>query len=586
MRKFYPLSFILSPFISFLFILSAYNSVSAQNIFDFGDWVSYRDTRSVRSIDGGGQEIFFATSGGILSYQLLRNFWYEPMAVGYGMTEAVDLGDPVLLYLDTETGLLWVANRTELLQFNLRQERWKRVEQYLWPQSERLVNFGAGGDHVYLETIPEYDYERWVEDYKPLPYPAWEKKVTRYVGDRDYGSFFKDINPVDTVNVRWRGLRSLQALVTAQLGHIAIAHPPAGFPAVELPHGWIWQFDGNLIDPRLRTFPIMDWYLDGYSRFWTAQWGAGIMKVNLLDTRGELIMQGPAGNDIRTILVTADAIWMGGANNGEALGFSRADRSYKSWSYIENRDSQRIRTTELNEIAEWQGLLWFATADGLLSYDKKNKWGLYAVQDNLYHNHVTALEPVGDELYIGTEDGLCVMNKEIFQIDRIPQDGLETFGVTDIVACGDSIYVGSPVGLFVAAQGSRSFVFGSIDQSLTVGEVSDISAYENEHWLVTAHGVMKYDHLRRKSVSWLADVWMKGAEPVCVHAMEDYVWVGTKDDGFYRYKKGSNEWLNYNTTDGLLSNHVQTIEHDGDDLLVGTEKGLTRFYWNRPNRNK
>ncbi|RQV99949.1 hypothetical protein EH220_00830 [bacterium] len=585
--KFHPSSLCPHPLLICIALLMAASSIaSAQNLYDFGDWISYRDTRGVRSIDGGGQEIFFATSGGILSYHLLKNFWYDPMAVGYGLTEAVDLGDPVLLFLDTETGLLWVANRTEVLQFNLRQERWKRVEQHLWPQSERVVNFGAGGDHVYIETIPEYDYDRWVLNYKPLPHPLWQDDVTRYVGDRDHGGFMRDMNPAETEDIRWRGVRSMQPLVTAQLGHTTIAHPPAGFPTVTTPHGWLWQFDGNLIDPRLRPYPIMDWYLDSYNRFWTAQWGAGILKVNLMNTSSELIMQGPAGNDIRTILVTEDAIWMGGANNGDGLGISRADRSYKSWSFIENRDSQRIRTTEVNEIAEWQNLLWFATEDGLLSYDKKNKWGLYVVQDNLYHNRVTALEPVGDELWIGTEDGLCVMNAEIFRIDRIPQDGLEMYGVTDIVACGDSIYVGSPVGLFAAAKGSRAFVFGSLDPGLIAEEVSDISVFENEHWLVTERGVMKYDHTRRKSDSWLATVWMKHTHPTCVCAMEKYVWVGTKDDGFYRYKKGSNEWLNYNTADGLLSNHVQTIEQDGDDLLIGTDEGLTRFYWNRPSRNK
>jgi len=29
---------------------------------------------------------------------------------------------------------------------------------------------------------------------------------------------------------------------------------------------------------------------------------------------------------------------------------------------------------------------------------------------------------------------------------------------------------------------------------------------------------------------------------------------------------------------------VQIIRPDGDDLLIGTANGLTRFYWNRPGR--
>jgi hypothetical protein len=587
MKKVSPFSFLLSPFLGALLFLSGLSIPAySQSIYDFDDWISYRDTRGVRSIDGGGQEIFFATSGGILSYQLLKKTWFDPMTVGYGVSEAVELGDPVLLFLDTETALLWVANRSEILYFDLRQEKWRRVAQNLWTPSERVVNFGAGGDRIYFELIPESEYEHWVLEFKPLPNPRWQRKLTRYVGARDFGGFVLDVNPVDTVNVRWRGIRSMQPMVTEQLGHTTIAHPPAGFPTVTTPHGWIWQFDGNLIDPRLRPYPIMDWFLDGYDRFWTAQWGAGIMKVDLWNTKSELIFQGPAGNDIRTILVASDGIWMGGANNGENLGFSRTDASFKSWSFIEGRESNRIRTTALNDIAEWQGLLWFATEDGLLSYDKKQNWRIFVVQDNLYHNRVTALEPVGDELWIGTEDGVNVMNAEIFQIDRVPQEGLQTFGVTDIAASGDSIYVGSPVGLFVAPEKTREFRFGSLDPGLIAEAVKDLSVFKYEYWLVTETGVMKYDQMSHESKSWRADVWMKNARPTCIHAMDEFVWVGTEDNGFYRFRKNSNEWLNYNTTDGLVSNHVQTIRHDGDDLLIGTDNGLTRFYWNRPRRNK
>jgi hypothetical protein len=132
MVRSHPSSLILHPFGLCLFALAlSISSLSAQIIFDFGDWTSYRDTRGARAIDAGSQEVFFATAGGILSYHLVKNKWYDPMTVGYGLTEAIDLGDPVLLYLDTETHLLWVANRTEILYFDLLKERWRRASQNL-----------------------------------------------------------------------------------------------------------------------------------------------------------------------------------------------------------------------------------------------------------------------------------------------------------------------------------------------------------------------------------------------------------------------------------------------------------------------
>jgi ligand-binding sensor domain-containing protein len=36
------------------------------------------------------------------------------------------------------------------------------------------------------------------------------------------------------------------------------------------------------------------------------------------------------------------------------------------------------------------------------------------------------------------------------------------------------------------------------------------------------------------------------------------------------------------TDDGLASNYVLSLRFDGDYLWIGTEKGLTRFFWNDP----
>jgi len=63
--------------------------------------------------------------------------------------------------------------------------------------------------------------------------------------------------------------------------------------------------------------------------------------------------------------------------------------------------------------------------------------------------------------------------------------------------------------------------------------------------------------------------------------MEKFIWIGTEHDGFFRYNRKTGEWVQYTVADGLVSNRVQIIRHDGDDLLIGTANGLTRFYWNQ-----
>ena len=95
---------------------------------------------------------------------------------------------------------------------------------------------------------------------------------------------------------------------------------------------------------------------------------------------------------------------------------------------------------------------------------------------------------------------------------------------------------------------------------------------------------MRYDAANGESKSWYAVDWLGGNEPSCIHAMPQFVWVGTRDNGFYRYRKETGEWIQYTTKDGLVDDRVQVIRSDGNDLLIGTANGLTRFLWNRPGR--
>jgi hypothetical protein len=488
--------------------------------------------------------------------------------------------------MDVETGLLWVANRHELLYFELKQERWKRAERHLWAKTDRVVNIGTSGSQIFVETIPESAFDRFVTNARPLPNPRWLEYVTRYVGTRSYGGFRVDVSDTEPANARWRGLRSRLPLDNSQLGPTTLGRPPAGFPPVLPPDGWIWNMDGTLVDSDLRPHAITDWYIDGYNRFWSTHWGAGILTVNLYNVRGDLFMQGPAGNDIGALLVTDEELWMGGINDGEYLGFSRADHSLKSWSFVERRDNTRIRSTVLADLAIWDNRIWFATEDGLLAYDNKGRWRIFVVQDNLFDNNVQALRAAGDELWIGTAGGLNVMVKDGQFINRVPQGGLKTFGVTDIEVAGDTIYVGSPVGLFSAPQRTREFRFTDLDPGMLADEVKDISVIGDEYWLVTAQGVMRHDQSTGESKSWEANIWLDKAEPSCVHAMEKFVWIGTEHDGFFRYTRRSGEWIQYTVADGLVSNRVKIIRDDGDDLLIGTASGLTRFYWNRPHKNR
>jgi ligand-binding sensor domain-containing protein len=384
--------------------------------------------------------------------------------------------------------------------------------------------------------------------------------------------------------IRWRGLRSKVPLSTDDLyGNLGSGQ--ANFPTLLLPSGWMWNPDGTILDPYLRTVLITDWIVDVRGYFWATYWGAGVLFDDLRGGRPDFYQAGPGGNDVRAILVDHDNVWLGGLNSGDRIGITRASPNLKNWQTYETRDNSRIRSTDAVDIASWNGDTWFATDEGLLAFKSKDQsWKLYNINQHLQSDQVTSLAPSDSELWIGTTDGLAVMTLPNRDVYRINNQGAILTDVTRLALCRDTLYVGTSLGLFKGAIKDRHFSYTNLDPSIVNAAVTDISVIASEVWVATANGVLVYDQEDGKSKSFVL-TWTGGYVPTTIHAGSQFVWVGTPS-GLYRYRRSTGEWISYTTTDGLLDNRVQVVEGFGDDLLVGTASGLTRFYWNRPDRNR
>ena len=105
------------------------------------------------------RELFVATGGGVLVYELNRNRWEDPAVMGYGSFEAVPVDDAILLLYDEQGNNLWVVTRDKLLRWNRGLDRWEIARANIWPLGERPVNIGAGSQTLYVETIPEHIFD-------------------------------------------------------------------------------------------------------------------------------------------------------------------------------------------------------------------------------------------------------------------------------------------------------------------------------------------------------------------------------------------------------------------------------------------
>jgi ligand-binding sensor domain-containing protein len=62
------------------------------------------------------------------------------------------------------------------------------------------------------------------------------------------------------------------------------------------------------------------------------------------------------------------------------------------------------------------------------------------------------------------------------------------------------------------------------------------------------------------------------------------IWVGGSS-GLFRLNKRTGNWYRYTTNDGLVSQRISGLAGDGDYVWIGTDQGVTRFFWKVFNRS-
>jgi ligand-binding sensor domain-containing protein len=569
-----------------LFLLLLGHAAIAQLPYREGDWTSYLDSRQVAALDCGRRYLFAASKGGVLFYDLIRKRWDDPQVIGYSVSEAIPIEDAVQLIFDEDTNYLWVCTAQEVLRWDVLGNRWRRDARDLWFSGERVVNMGIGKDSVYIEVIPGTIYSQLFTLGSPLPADGWQPYVRRFGGDRNFGGFrldFSEPNPYE--QIRWRGLRSKVPLTNDQLyGQIGIG--PANFPDLNLTDGSLFLASGEVQDRFLRNFLLTDWMVDAWGTFWFSTWGAGIGNADLRSHFTEMYTLGPAGNRIEALIVDDNNVWMGGDNQVPLAGITRCTRDFRKWGFFEPRADAQILSTVVHDFEETAGTVWVASEEGLLAFNKKkSSWLRLGINDGLWNDRIRALAANDSQLWVGTDRGLNLITLPGMTVWRQSQMNLRDLGILKLRLDGDTLYIGTPNGLFRGSIVNRVFDYSRLDPGLLEVPIRDISVTGDEVWLATRQGIQVYNSTSGITRSWDATVYLGGEQPTCLLATAPAVWVGT-GNGFWRWWRERNEWVSYTVNDGLVNDEVEIIRRDGDYLLIGTARGLTRFFWNDPRRAK
>jgi len=507
------------------------------------DWVNYRDFRFVHSGDIGRDHVYFATTGGVTRYDLWQNEWETPLTIALVTGESVVFKETWVVAYDDAKHWLWCGTDEGLFSYNTLSGYWDRYN--LPTGNTKIFSIAIQGETVWLEG--------------GNPKQKWR---TLFKGTTSFGSFMtstpSELAAAGTVD--WRGERQ---------------GAPTGLPQYYVNTArLVFSSEGHLSGMNMKDYPVTVKIGDGLRwETYLGFWGYGVGMVDDNTSRMDLTRSGPANTAVKKIFRSEGITYTAGNS------FSVWDQDRDLWEYYFADEHTGLESDKCTDIYRQDRTVYLATDQGLAIFNEKTgRFHTLNSLNNLRDSQVTAVDGSGDNLWIGTAQGMSVMQLRTELVSRIDAGGVKNQYVNDVLADGNYVWAGTGYGLYLhdIKTGDWTYVRGSPEMQSS--QVRQIAKNGSEIWFARELGIEYFD-LKTGEFTAFGSVFLGNRQALAVSPGDSLVWIGT-DRGLYKFERAINRWARFTKEDGLPSNKINSIYRDGDYLWLGTDGGLCRFYWN------
>jgi len=467
--------------------------------YDQGDWVGFTMFKYITSIAADQSIVYFGTTGGIIRYDRFTQTWLDPLTTAGGMPSNYVRE----LAYDFQYNELWAVTDQGVAKYNITFESWYSESDF----PENMV-------------INDWHKSRFASLFTPFRY--------------NYS-------------------------------------------------------DGYISDPNMRQFPITVGYQGEHDLMYVGTWGMG---PGIIDTRHlqfESIVYGPYNFNISKVIEIGDRLWMGTDYTQGEQGITSYDLGTHQWSYFEEEYIIGLDNAEITAGVNSGDYIWLGTRDGLLRMDNSGSFNTLRTTRGLPSTTILSLAEYGGLLYVGTDDGLAILHSSgdvpdsTFKMPLEDQYLLRNFRVNDLLAFKGTLYIATDDGVF--SYNSDKAQFRKLDTpaaDLSWG-ATDIAADDRIVYFGARFGVVTIDtEVDTFSVATdhhLSDGWTINQ----VYADHQYIWAAT-NIGLWKYRMSDGYTYLYTTADGLPTDVVNSLVIDSDYFWLGTNQGLIHFLWNKPGR--
>jgi len=350
------------------------------------------------------------------------------------------------------------------------------------------------------------------------------------------------------------------------------------------PKGYYYLNTGILVDIYNNEYPIGDVVNDGWGNHWIATWGLGAFRSDNSARILEPLTFGLLQQDITKIYPDNGTLLMGGSDSG----FIRPGLTAFNWeenlfNHIKTEPGLFSFYGQVNAIAASENKIFVGTSDGLLIVDKKEN----KIIDHIYQksglpdNRILSLLVHDNILYVGTEYGLGIIDTRAGFYKSSSKTKLPTHAILSLDYIDNYIWIGTHQGTFRLNLLSEKLGYLKSPEISGKREVRFVKHTDKKIWLGIDYELKSIDINSAEVEDYPEILQYKDVRAIAVS--DTIVAVATSEGLAIIIDSYNDSHFLFTTNDGLMSNDIRDLVFDGDYIWLGTDKGLIRFWYKRPN---
>ncbi len=484
-------------FIQFIFFFDTLYAQIDQR-FNLFDWEIIRQNESINSISEGYQYIFFATdANGILRFNKFSRNFESNLFLGQGIKS----NKIKHVYVDKNTGMLWIIGNRGLEFSNTREGNWNTIEL----------------NKLSINSL------RNIEDLGSSKNFLWIKTSSTFIKlDHVSGSFLGVFTYPDEENIDWGDIGFKNRFIFKDfsfedyfieggwlLGNDSAAdnngifHDYNSLLITENGFGWIGLSNGQLlyiddfsktISPKIvgiavsvpLTVSIEDnLWLGGINNAHTSGISSISNSFNEINNFLETNYSGFFSADFYSSEIINNEVWFG--SDGKVVVYDKRSDFFRTLGYEKSIPSQRIEFIEYLD-----GKVYIASKSDLIVLDTKSKKVINSQISNLIKRNnlsINYLDVIDDKLYLSLDGRVYISDKkENINVEKFEFLFNDNFRVSGIYGNEKFLFFCSEKGILSIKD--NKFIPSSLYFN---NKVNDILLINNSLYIGTSGGLAIYD---------------------------------------------------------------------------------------------